>query len=52
MKKQFPTYLAEEAQQYSAIIVSAGKRGMQIELAPEAILSLTNGQFAGITTEE
>ncbi|HCO05161.1 MAG TPA: Cys-tRNA(Pro) deacylase, partial [Enterococcus faecalis] len=24
MKKQFPTYLAEEAQQYSAIIVSAG----------------------------
>ena len=51
-EKQFPTYLAEEAQQYSAIIVSAGKRGMQIELAPEAILSLTNGQFAGITTEE
>ena len=37
-EKQFPTYLAEEAQQYSAIIVSAGKRGMQIELAPEAIL--------------
>ncbi|WP_280944690.1 Cys-tRNA(Pro) deacylase [Enterococcus faecalis] len=52
MKKQFPTYLAEEAQQYSAIIVSAGKRGMQIELAPEAILSLTNGQFAEITTKE
>ena len=45
-------YLAEEAQQYSAIIVSAGKRGMQIELAPEAILSLTNGQFAEITTKE
>ena len=51
-EKQFPTYLAEEAQQYSAIIVSAGKRGMQIELAPEAILSLTNGQFAEITTKE
>ncbi len=51
-EKTISHLFAEEAQQYSAIIVSAGKRGMQIELAPEAILSLTNGQFAGITTEE
>ena len=51
MKNNFPPIWLK-TQQYSAIIVSAGKRGMQIELAPEAILSLTNGQFAEITTKE
>lgn len=49
MKKQFPTYLGLEANQHETIIVSAGKRGMQMELPPEAIVTLTNGVIAPLT---
>ncbi len=49
MKKLFPTYIAEEANQFETIIVSAGKRGMQIELQPESILQVTNGKLADLT---
>lgn len=49
MKKQFPTYIAEEANSFDAIIISAGKRGMQIELSPLSILQVTNGSMANLT---
>ncbi|MBO0439495.1 Cys-tRNA(Pro) deacylase [Candidatus Enterococcus ikei] len=49
MKKLFPTYLAEEANTYDTIIVSAGKRGMQIEVSPLSILGVTNGEIADLT---
>lgn len=49
MKKQFPTYLAEEVNAYDTIIVSAGKRGMQIELPASSILKLTNGKITNLT---
>jgi Cys-tRNA(Pro)/Cys-tRNA(Cys) deacylase len=49
MKKLFPTFIAAEAQQYDRIIVSAGKRGLQIELAWQDILTLTNGKIADLT---
>ena len=49
MKKLFPTYLAIEAEELETVIVSAGKRGMQIELPAKAILKITNGTFADLT---
>ncbi|WP_206912168.1 Cys-tRNA(Pro) deacylase [Enterococcus sp. DIV0849a] len=49
MKKLFPTYLAEEANKFDTIIISAGKRGMQIELSPLSILQVTNGEMADLT---
>ncbi|MFD1899613.1 Cys-tRNA(Pro) deacylase [Enterococcus termitis] len=49
MKKLFPTFLAQEANQYDAIIVSAGKRGLQIELSPAAILKVTSGKITDLT---
>lgn len=49
MKKLFPTYIAEESNQFETIIVSAGKRGRQIELPPESILQVTNGKLADLT---
>ncbi|MTD38996.1 Cys-tRNA(Pro) deacylase [Erwinia sp. CPCC 100877] len=49
MKKLFPTFIAAEAEQYERIIVSAGKRGMQMEVAWQAILELTNGKIADVT---
>lgn len=49
MKKLFPTYLAKEATDYATIIVSAGKRGMQIELPAASIIQVTNGVITDLT---
>lgn len=49
MKKLFPTYLASEAEALITVIVSAGKRGMQIELPAKAIIEMTKGTFADLT---
>ncbi|MGO2853379.1 MAG: Cys-tRNA(Pro) deacylase [Tetragenococcus koreensis] len=49
MKKQFPTYIDTSAQDFSSILVSAGKRGLQIELDPEDLANLVDGTFADIT---
>ena len=48
MKKLFPTYLDQIAESYEQIIVSAGRRGLQMESAPQDICALTSGQFADI----
>lgn len=50
MKKPFPTFISAEAQQVPEIIVSAGKIGMQLKLAPAELRIATNGQFADLTT--
>lgn len=52
MKKLFPTFIAEEADQFDTIIVSAGKRGMQIEVSPLSILQVTNGKIADLTMND
>jgi len=49
MKKKFPTYIDITAKDFASILVSAGKRGLQIELAPEDLANLVNGEFADIT---
>ena len=49
MKKLFPTYIAAEAEAMETIIVSAGKRGMQMELPPGDLIDVTSGEFADIT---
>ncbi len=45
MKKKFPTYIEETAQLYDTITVSAGQRGHQVTLSPEALRSYTEGAF-------
>ncbi|KFN92525.1 Cys-tRNA(Pro) deacylase [Tetragenococcus muriaticus PMC-11-5] len=49
MKKNFPTYIDLSAQDFDTILVSAGKRGVQIELAPEDLISVVAGTMADIT---
>lgn len=49
MKKLFPTVLDTSAEKLTQIIVSAGKPGMQIELAPADLIRLTNAKMADIT---
>ena len=45
-KKALPTYIHKSAQGKETICVSAGRRGVEIELAPQDLALLTRGQFA------
>ncbi|HEY0672554.1 MAG TPA: YbaK/EbsC family protein, partial [Longimicrobiales bacterium] len=47
-KKLLPTVLDASADGRETIYVSAGRRGLEIELAPEDLLRLTNGKLAAI----
>ena len=49
MKKLFPTFLHETAQLFDTICVSAGRRGLQMEIDPEAILRRTGAVYADLT---
>lgn len=52
MKKQFPTYVAAQAEGLETIIVSAGKIGMQLKLKPAALLKASDAEFAELTGAE
>ena len=52
MKKQYKTVYHESALEQETIIVSAGRIGSQVELEPNALATLTRGQFADIITED
>ncbi len=47
-KKRLKTVLDLSAKAFATIYVSAGKRGLEIELAPSDLLLLVNGQLADI----
>jgi Cys-tRNA(Pro)/Cys-tRNA(Cys) deacylase len=47
-RKQLPTFLDESALTFTTIFVSAGKRGLEIELAAADLLGLTAGKTAAI----
>lgn len=44
MKKQFPTFIDESVLRFETIFVSAGIRGIQVELSPSDLLTLTQAQ--------
>jgi len=48
-KKRLPTIIDVSAENFSTIFVSAGRRGLEIELAPEDLRRLVNGTFAAIS---
>ncbi|WP_019414697.1 Cys-tRNA(Pro) deacylase [Paenisporosarcina sp. TG20] len=51
MKKLYPTVIDESAKELDAMIVSAGKVGMQIHLKPIDLLTCTNAVFAQVTQQ-
>ena len=51
MKKLFPTFIEQVAETLEFIIVSAGKIGMQLKLAPADLVKASNGKFATIATK-
>jgi Cys-tRNA(Pro)/Cys-tRNA(Cys) deacylase len=47
-KKRLRTFIDTSAQQHPSIFVSAGRRGLEVELAAEVLAQLTQAQFAAI----
>lgn len=50
MKKAFPTFVDASALLREAIYVSAGRRGLQLRLAPRALIAAASAQTADLTT--
>lgn len=51
MKKRFPTYFHSTAASYQTIFVSAGVRGMQIEISPVDLIAFVGGVVADVATQ-
>jgi len=49
MKKKYPTWIDETAQLCDRIYVSAGMRGQQLILAPDALCDFIDAQYADLT---
>lgn len=51
MKKHYPTFISEDALDFPFIYVSAGRRGLQIKIAPEDLIRAAEASTADIATE-
>lgn len=49
MKKLFPTFIDSSAESIEKILISAGKRGLQILIAPMDLKQVVRGTLAAIT---
>lgn len=49
MKKPFPVFFHYTANDFDKIFVSAGQRGLQLELSPADLIRYVNGQVADLT---
>ncbi|MBC1757896.1 Cys-tRNA(Pro) deacylase [Listeria seeligeri] len=49
MKKLFPTFIDRSAEELETILISAGKRGIQIVIAPTDLKQIIRGTFASIS---
>ncbi len=49
MKKRFKTAIHRTAADFEKIMVSAGKVGLQVELAPSDLIRITGAEFADLT---
>lgn len=47
-KKQLPTFIDDTAEAFETMMVSGGRRGLQVELAPSDLARLTRATFAAI----
>lgn len=48
MKKALPTFFHESCQQYDFIFVSAGQRGLQFKVSPQALIAVCRAQVADL----
>jgi Cys-tRNA(Pro)/Cys-tRNA(Cys) deacylase len=47
-KRRLPTVIDESATTFETVFVSAGRRGLEIELAADDLRTLTDGRFAAV----
>jgi len=47
-KKRLPTFIDDSARQFDSMFVSAGRRGLEIELSPDDLRVLTSAEFAAL----
>lgn len=52
MKKPFPTYFHTTALDFDTIFVSAGQRGLQLKISPQALIGYVRGTVADITVKK
>lgn len=50
MKKQFPTFFHSSATDFDVIYVSAGVRGLQLRIAPKALIDFVHASVADLIT--
>lgn len=50
-KKKLKTFIDSSAKELASMFVSGGRRGLEIELAPEDLQQQTNAQFFALTRE-
>ncbi len=50
-RRQLPTLIDETAELHDTIFVSAGRRGLEIEIGPEDLQRLTNARIQQLTAE-
>jgi Cys-tRNA(Pro)/Cys-tRNA(Cys) deacylase len=48
-KRRLPTYIDASARNHPTVFVSAGRRGLEIELSPDDLAKLTEGVFVEIS---
>ena len=48
-KKRLPTFIDASAKAWPTLYVSAGRRGLEIELSPDDLAALSQGQFAALS---
>lgn len=51
MKKSYPTYIDAAAKNLEMLVVSAGKRGSQVELSPADLKAMTEAEYAELRAE-
>lgn len=51
MKKHFPTFIDQSCLQFERIYVSAGQRGLQIELPPKDLIRVANAEVVDFFLE-
>ncbi len=48
MKKQFPTFIHETAKNLDTIYISAGVRGMQVEVSPSDLINVASAELCDL----